>query len=432
MNRTVALALFCLLAVSGCSAGLWPHRVVTAEDFHARAEALEKEGELQQALTALRAASLLEPDNKEISESIRRLERAVVSAAAGHLKSALEHQQAGNIDQARRELLIVLRLSPGHPKALHALEHLLKGTERQIYKVQRGDSFVKIAADYYKDPGKAYILAYFNDMDPGKPLLTDTVLVLPALRPEQLSARRPSEAWVERAQKELDQKQFQTVLSICDKARKESPGHPRIQPLVDAARLGWGRSLLEQNEYAAALEQLRQVSPTVPGRDQALRRARSAVQRQDIQGEIRSAQGHLDRGDFAGAIAICQKVLDQDPSNATAQALVHASRYHWGKQLLDDGHEEKAAEKFRMLDPKYQDVAHLLVRAQARLNARAEEFYRKGVKSFLNEDLESAIESWKKALMFNPEHPKARQDMENASRLMDKWRGLEQAAPAGK
>jgi tetratricopeptide (TPR) repeat protein len=222
------------------------------------------------------------------------------------------------------------------------------------------------------------------------------------------------------------------VLSICDKIRQESPGHSRIQPLIDAARFGWGRSLLEQNQPLEALEQLKQVSTGYAGRDRAIRSARLALNKRAGQEKIRSAQARLDKGAYAGAIAICQDILDKDPSNAKATALLNAARYQWGKQLLDQGDEEKAAENLRTLDPNYQDSAHLLARAHSRLNTRAEEFYRQGVKHFLNEDLESAIESWKRSLAFNPDHPKAAQDMDNALKLLEKWRGLEQSAPAEK
>jgi len=432
MSIKVAIAMFFLAALGGCSFGLWRSPGATVEIFRVRAVTQENNGELQQALTDLRAASLLSPENTEIAERVWTLESAVAAAAQAHFKSGLEYHQAGDFMAARRELLTVLRISPGYQKALEYLKLHLNGVQPYLYKVLRGDSFVKIAAEHYKDPGKAYIIAYFNDMDPGKPLLTDTLLVLPDLRPEQLVVRRPADTLGERAQKALDQKQFTEVLAICEKMRQENPGHPRLQSLTDAARLGWGRSLLEQNEYLSALEQLKQVRPGVAGRDQALRKVQGAIQAALVQEKIKSAQARLDQAAYGDVVAICQEVLTQDPSNAKAKALIQAGRYQWGKQLLEQGDEEKAAENLRALDPDYQDAAHLLARAQARLNAHAEAHYRKGVKSFLNEDLESAIECWEKTLAFNPKHPKARHDMENALRLLDKWRGLDQATPAGK
>ncbi|MBT8339758.1 MAG: tetratricopeptide repeat protein, partial [Desulfatitalea sp.] len=95
--------------------------------------------------------------------------------------------------------------------------------------------------------------------------------------------------------------------------------------------------------------------------------------------------------------------------------------------LLDQGNAAKAIDALKPLDENYQDTAQLMAQARAQLNARAETFYRQGVKHFLNEELEQAIDSWEKALAINPEHPKAKLDMDNALRLLDRWRGLEKS-----
>jgi tetratricopeptide (TPR) repeat protein len=431
MSKKAAVVLICWICLWGCATGLWSS-APTAEFFRRQAADFEINGELQQALSARRAATLLDPGHPEDAEAITVLENAIAEAAQAHFKTGLDHLQAGDPVSARRSILTVLRLSPGHSKALWYLKNHLNGANPQIYKVQRGDSFIKIATDHYKDPGKAYILAYFNDMDPGKPLLTDTLLVLPALRAEQLVQRRSPDIWLERAQRALDQKQYSEVLSLCERVRNESPGHPRIRPMIDAARFGWGRSLLEQGDHQGAMEQLNRVSRGYAGRDQAIRSVRAALQQKGDQAKIKSAQARFDQGAYAGAAAICQDILDNDPVNAHAKLLLQASRYQWGKQLLDKGHDEEAAEKLGMVDPAYKDAAQLLTRAQSRLNTRAEDFYRRGVKFFLNEDLESAIKSWETALKFNPEHPKAAQDMKNAQKLLEKWHSLEKTETADK
>jgi hypothetical protein len=59
------------------------------------------------------------------------------------------------------------------------------------------------------------------------------------------------------------------------------------------------------------------------------------------------------------------------------------------------------------------------------MKSQAEAHYRNGVKHFINEDLELAIEDWKHALELNPDHPKARQDIENAERLLEKLKAFE-------
>jgi tetratricopeptide (TPR) repeat protein len=428
MIRKLSILIFCLIAVCGCSArlaSLLRGSIGQPEvDFRSNAKAFEKQGELQQALLAWRTAARLAPDDPTIPAKIRTLEDRIADAVQAHFKSGIESYQAGDYAQARREFLTVLRLSPEHQKALYYLKIRLNGVDQPLYKVQRGDSFIKIATEHYKDPTKAYTIADFNGLDPDKPLLIDTPLLLPVLKPEQLLPRKDLDELMQRAQSALDQKQYQEALAVCEKIREENPILPRIQGLADAGRLGLAKQFIEQKDYPAALEQLEQISPGFAGRKQAIRKARRYIRRQAVDGKIRSAQARFDHHAYAGAIAICLEVLRREPNDVKAQALLHASRYRLGKQQLDQGKEALAIENLSTLGKDYHDTAQLLILAHARMNARAEEFYRKGVKYFLNEDLERAIESWKKALGLNPDHPKARQDMENALRLLDKWRGL--------
>ena len=98
------------------------------------------------------------------------------------------------------------------------------------------------------------------------------------------------------------------------------------------------------------------------------------------------------------------------------------------KPCWKQGRESLAIERLERIDPSYSDTAQLLSLARARSKATAETLYRDGVKHFINEDLERAIDGLAAgALALNPDHPKARQDMENAMHLLEKWRELEKA-----
>ena len=44
---------------------------------------------------------------------------------------------------------------------------------------------------------------------------------------------------------------------------------------------------------------------------------------------------------------------------------------------------------------------------------------------FVNEDLKKAIAEWETALALDPEHPKARKDLENARSLLEKLGNIE-------
>jgi tetratricopeptide (TPR) repeat protein len=149
------------------------------------------------------------------------------------------------------------------------------------------------------------------------------------------------------------------------------------------------------------------------------------MQREATSEKLKSAEAFMSRRDYDNALKTVAEILAREPDHAEAQVLRDAARYGNGRRFLDKNQDTEALREFGALKPTYQDTAQLMALARGRLAARAESHYRSGVKHFLNEELEKAVAEWEKTLALNPEHRKARQDMENAQRLLDKLRGLE-------
>lgn len=429
--RRLSLAFLGLILLGGCSTmqTTWQSlnnvMVPLEELYRQKALSYEKQGELQQALLAWKVVAQLDPENPSTPEIIKTLERGIANAAAVHFKRGVEHYTAGEFAKARKEFLITIRLSPTHDSARHYLKTLLHSPQQAQYRVRRGDSFSRIALKVYNDPSKAYIIAYFNDLDPKKPLYIDTILLLPELSPEQLVPRKDITAMLARAEKALDQKRYAKVIDITGKILTEIPDQPKARYLRDDAYFQRGMALFNQKKYLAAIEQLKQISDVYRGRDRAIRKARSHIQKQDLEEKLQIAQELMDAQAYDSVINVTEEILTQAPDNKKAKELSNIAHYTLGKQLLEQGLETSAIKMLSAVDKDYKDTGQLLAQARGRLHARAEKFYRNGVMHFLNEDLEKAIDAWQEALQLNPNHPKARQDMDNAMRLLDKWRGIE-------
>lgn len=429
-GRILLIVFFCFWAI-GC-AGTWQSTwdslrrgsALSAESCRQKAIAFEKQGDFQQALMAWRAAALMAPGDRRVPEIIKTLERGIANAAKAHYKKGVIHFQNADFTAAQREFLVVLRLAPDHKKALLYLKVRLQRTDQKVYKVQRGDSFIKIATGEYNDPSKAYTIAYFNDLDPEKPLWIGTQLLLPSLSANQILPRKEIGILMARAQAALAREHYDAVLEFADEIKAWQPDNVEVLPLCDAAHYALGMARMARHNYFSALGQFKQVGDGFKGRDQAIREARRNIQRQNTEEKFRIAQDLFNNGDFVGAIKATEALLARAPGHPKATPLFDAAHYALGKQLLDQGKEVQAIEALRVLDKGYQDTAQLLSLAHARLNTMAEDCYRKGVKQFLNEELEQAIASWEKTLALNPNHPKARQDIDNALRLLEKWRGL--------
>ncbi|MBI5062421.1 MAG: tetratricopeptide repeat protein, partial [Desulfatitalea sp.] len=399
--------------------------------FRERAAALEAQGDLPQALFTWRVVAALDPGNSGVTKKIEALAANISEAAKDHYKRGVVLFRAKELEKARNEFLAALCLNPGHAQALFYLKKRLNQPDAEIHAVQPGDSFRQIAAKRYNDPSKAAIIAYFNELDPDKPLRTDTLLLLPELGAEKLLPLQEVNALLERAQQALDEKKYTEVLVLTARVGENQTAQARIQALNDAARFGQGMLLMEQKQYTPALEMFNKLSPNYKDRDRAIQQALQRIQSQASEEKLRAAQAQFKQGAYAAVILTCKQVLEENPDNPKAQALSESAHYALGKQYLDRGEEILAMETLKGLNPEYQDTAQLLAQAQGRLNARAEEYYRRGVKHFLNEELEEAVAAWQKALELNPQHPKARQDMDNALRLLDKWRGLEKSDKKG-
>jgi tetratricopeptide (TPR) repeat protein len=428
-NLIAALLLFVL--VSGCAAfqrlqGLMDS---PAETYRKKAQALEKQDEPQQAILCWEVVAQLSPDKSDAPKIIDDLKRSAAKAAQKHFQQGLEYFRTGDLAKATRAFLIAVRLDPGHEEARHYLKAKLQNPDQAAYRVQAGDSFIKIASDVYKDPTKAYWIAYFNDMDPRKPLLIGANLALPVIANDYLVPRSGILDLLNKARAAYDDKQYAQVYSLTAAILKEMPHHAEARRLADAARFDQGMEKMHQKHYLSAIELFKQVDSRFPGRNAAIAEARRQIGEQAIDVKLQEARNMLRNNAWDSVINTTEEILKQDPGNDEAKMLFSNASYKMGKILLDRGEADKAMDVLSRIEPSYEDTGQLLSVARARMKAQAEALYRDGVKQFVNEELEKAIKTWKKVLELNPDHAKARQDIENAERLLEKFRALEQKPP---
>lgn len=433
-NRILRYIVFAwLLSSCGCSL-LQPATKQTAAGqsvettsaaYIQRAKSHEDRSELQQAMMAWRVAAQLDKGNAQIEAAIAALETRIADEKKIHFEKGLAYFQSRKYDAARTEFLKTIRLDPQHRGANYYLKTRLYGTDQTTYRVKRGDSYSKIADRTYKDARKAYLIAYFNDRNPHKPLLTGTILLLPALDPRFLDPRKEINDWLSQARAALNQEQYERVLELTAKIDNVAAGHPDTRRLRDEAHYQQGLDLIERHRYVEAVETLKKVGKRHKYRNIAIKQARRHIRNRALKNRLQDAERYLKQRKYLEVITITEEVLEQDPKSSKARELSNAANYTLGKQFLDKGEESKAVKYLKAADQSYQDTAQLLSLALARMRAQAETYYRSGVRHFINEDLERAVKAWEHALSLNPNHPKARMDIENARRLIKKWKAIE-------
>ncbi len=118
---------------------------------------------------------------------------------------------------------------------------------------------------------------------------------------------------------------------------------------------------------------------------------------------------------------LTEDILLTDPSNMEARDLKNASYYEMGKRLYRGRKYQEALEQFNHVDSGYRDSKELIASTKKQL---AEVHYISGIKFFTEENLDKAVEEWQETLKLNPQHPKAKGDMENAVRLREKLKEI--------
>jgi len=139
-----------------------------------------------------------------------------------------------------------------------------------------------------------------------------------------------------------------------------------------------------------------------------------AMVTKEILGKARTT---YQEGNYQESAVLTEKILEFDPANKESHELMNASYYQWGKQLSQEKKYDEALKAFRRVDPGYKDVRIQLAHNRKQL---AEAHYIKGVEFFIEEEIEKAIQEWKSTLALEPNHPRAKKDIENSRNLLQK------------
>jgi len=137
----------------------------------------------------------------------------------------------------------------------------------------------------------------------------------------------------------------------------------------------------------------------------------------DIQEILGKARDAYRVKNYQESAALTAKILEYDPANRECRELRNASFYELGKKLGQEKKYKEALEAFHRVDSGYKDVSNQRAQNQKEL---AEIHYIRGVKFFIEEKIEGAIQEWEITLALEPKHPKAKKDIQNARSLLKK------------
>jgi tetratricopeptide (TPR) repeat protein len=333
------------------------------------AEGYERTGELRRALLCWEVLQSLQPGNGEAAKKIADLKARTSILADQHFKQGLIYHKNNSVPAARREFSLALYYNPEHAEALTYLKVKLNEEDCTYYEVKPGDTLREIARKIYNDPQKDFLIAYINHLGKDPKLVPKTVLLLPILDASQVKAV------VETTEMPMDPKEI----------------------------------LAEPKDSKEAVEpqDSKEVKETKEGRETREMMAKAEIQ--------------FKTNKFKETAIITEDILSIDPTNKQARDLKNASYYQMGKMLSTQKKYQEALDQLARVEPGFRDVSDLVVVAKRQL---AEVHYVKGIKYYTEEKLDQAVQEWEVTLKLNPQHPKAKGDMDNALKLLQRLKEI--------
>jgi hypothetical protein len=204
-------------------AGAPPFAALAAR-FRERALQQEQAGEPRRALESWRVVAALRPDAVEPRRRVEELGARLSAEAARRYEAGMARLGSGEIDAARRELLLALAADPGHAAALDALKNRLE-PPAATHTVAAGETFEDIAKRYYGDAAKAPLIARLNDLDPAGRPAPGAVILVPSLTPAATKAAQAAKPSLPAAEPvEARDAGYETEPAAID--REDAPGPP--------------------------------------------------------------------------------------------------------------------------------------------------------------------------------------------------------------
>lgn len=198
MNRFGTL-LFLVFCLSGCflngkipffetSAVRTAEQVALYQKYQNLGARYEKSQEWSKALLMWQVAASVPHNGREPEDKIDELQNRIKRESNRHYTCGMEALKNGSLQAARKEFLLALAVDPQHGKALVQLKALRRDGDFTVYSAAAGDTPARVAQKVYRDPGKAFIVEYFNDSGKDGSLHAGEPLRLPLMEGETKTA----------------------------------------------------------------------------------------------------------------------------------------------------------------------------------------------------------------------------------------------------
>jgi peptidoglycan/xylan/chitin deacetylase (PgdA/CDA1 family)/nucleoid-associated protein YgaU len=154
------------------------HLVATHND---RAEQLEQQGRLRQALDERMIALTINPRDPKAQEARKRLEGEISQAISRMLLEGKALMGRGLLGEAQQRFLVALSLDPTNRAAFETLQNDVREVVSILHTVRAGDTCASLAELYYGDRLRCEVIAETNRLAPNVALRPGQKLKIPEI-----------------------------------------------------------------------------------------------------------------------------------------------------------------------------------------------------------------------------------------------------------
>jgi tetratricopeptide (TPR) repeat protein len=348
-----------------------------AKGYLSQGRASENAGNWVEAARYYNLALTVEPQNKQIADSLKRVQAKRLKLAEVHYRKGLRHLAQGKYRDGERQFLAALRYWPQHKGALKKLQSRTQiMTKRYImHTVQKGETISIISKNYYNDPKHFQIVAKFNN-------LPDATTV--------------------RVGKELKIPEIEGVPFLVPE------GTPEIR--TDSQIVDW--QLTNRGREYQEAQQTDEVQADAEAFDTMVANYRDA------------GLQLFHEKKYDEAVIEFKKVVNADPQDFKTQEYLFKAHVNSAQDLLKEKQYHAADQQLQACLDFRTDCLQCLPMIKQCEDAYKELHYQLGIRYFGEEKLEDAINEWQLVKKFDPNYKQVQENIRRAEKIAAKIQQL--------
>jgi tetratricopeptide (TPR) repeat protein len=458
----IGFVLVLVLAI-GCAGIGKKSPAQLAEEYTAKAQDYEGQGNLVEALEQYKLVLTVDPENQLAQEKSTAIEQEVHKKAEEHYQIGLKFYNQGQYREARKEFLTALRYNPEHAEAKDKLTATKKEIELVtryiVHTLQPEETISTLADKYYGDYRKFHLIAEYNELEDATKVTVGQQIKIPVIKGMPIIAD-PASIQTETGEtpetlpgeiiavKRYINHTVQSEETLSKLAQmyygdlKKFDVIAKFNNLEDGAPLVVGKELkipeVEGLPFFAEgkVEEAKMASipPKVPADEEASKKQKQeAIGKKQIAIEDQMVN-YRELGielykikEYKAAITEFQKVLNVNPDDSKTHEYLAKSHFQQGLVLFGKENYLAARDEFKAALKYDNDCDKCDENIQKCEDTYMEVHYDKGLAYFGDQKLTDAIAEWELVSAIDPNYKDVNKNLTKARTLLERLESIKRS-----